>query len=254
MTKEEAIELVKQDAFGLENLDAKFKNDREIVMTAVSINGNAFKYASEELKNDREIAMAAVSNHGSVLQYVSEVFKNDREIVMAAVSNSGYALEYASEKLKNDREIVMAAMILDDNVIKYASKQLREEILMTTFEVVTTTDLGINVFESKKHKLQVALDDLESPLKWDEISDALREWKMGKGDGWRLPTIVELELIYRGLHLKSIGNFSPENYWSSTTRLNSTHASTLVFTGGYDEIISLYRGNNTIPVRAVRSI
>lgn len=126
--------------------------------------------------------------------------------------------------------------------------------MKTTFEIVTDTRTSINVFESKEHKLQVALDDLESPLKWVEISDALRESRMGKGDGWRLPTIVELKLIYRGLHLKSMGNFSPHNYWSSNQHYNRTMASSFVFTGGYDEIISLYQHNNTCPVRAVRTI
>jgi threonine dehydratase len=50
MTKEEAIELVKQNALALKNLDAKFKKDREIVLAAVGNHGLALGYASEALK------------------------------------------------------------------------------------------------------------------------------------------------------------------------------------------------------------
>ncbi len=38
------------------------------------------------------------------------------------------------------------------------------------------------------------------------------------GDGWRLPSFEELELIYNQLHLKGIGNFKSQEfdfYWSN---------------------------------------
>ena len=42
------------------------------------------KVASEELKNDREIVLTAVSKNSGALQYASEELKKDREIVLAA--------------------------------------------------------------------------------------------------------------------------------------------------------------------------
>ena len=42
------------------------------VMTAVSKNGLALKYASEELKDNSEIVLKAVSENGLALQYASQ--------------------------------------------------------------------------------------------------------------------------------------------------------------------------------------
>ena len=54
--------------------------------------------------------LAAVSNNGYALEFATEELKGDREIVLAAVSKSGVALQFATEELKGDREIVMAAV------------------------------------------------------------------------------------------------------------------------------------------------
>ena len=40
------------------------KNNREIVMEAVKQNGNALRYASEDLMRDSEIVMEAVKQNG----------------------------------------------------------------------------------------------------------------------------------------------------------------------------------------------
>ena len=45
-------------------------------MSAVSQNGQALRYASDEMKGDQEIVLAAVSNNADVLQYASDALKN----------------------------------------------------------------------------------------------------------------------------------------------------------------------------------
>merc|ERR1712194_867406 len=78
----------------------------EIVLAAVSKNGDALQWASADLKADREIVLAAVSNDGFALQYASADLKADREIVVIAVSKNGNSLQYASADLKADREFL----------------------------------------------------------------------------------------------------------------------------------------------------
>ena len=63
------------------------EGDPEIVMQAVSLNGNALQFAAQELKGDRKVVMAAVSN-GCALQHATEQFKGDRKIVRASVSKT----------------------------------------------------------------------------------------------------------------------------------------------------------------------
>lgn len=44
------------------------------------------QYASEELQSDREVVLAAVSQNGQALKYVSKELESDKEVVMAAFS------------------------------------------------------------------------------------------------------------------------------------------------------------------------
>ena len=105
-------------------------------MQAVSENGRALQYATEELKGDRKIVMAAVSKNGGALQYATEELKGDRKIVMTAVSNDGLALQHATEELKCDREIVMTAVSVDGLALRCSTKELKDdgEILQHALE------------------------------------------------------------------------------------------------------------------------
>ena len=46
----------------------------------------ALQYTSEERRDDRHIVLAAVTQDGSVLEYASEELKRDRDLVLAAVT------------------------------------------------------------------------------------------------------------------------------------------------------------------------
>ena len=73
-------------------------------MQAVSLNGKALQFATEELKGDRKIVMAAVSNNGFALLFATEELRGDRKIVMAAVSQNGRALQFAVRELRGPRD------------------------------------------------------------------------------------------------------------------------------------------------------
>jgi hypothetical protein len=61
-------------------------------------------------------------------------------------------------------------------------------------------------------RIQIAENDFEEKFMFsDEAKKAVCEL----GNGWRLPTITELEQIYNNLHKIGIGNFTGA-YWSST--------------------------------------
>jgi hypothetical protein len=276
MTKEEAIDLVKKDLNALEHLDAHYKSDKDVVLTATSQNGNALQYASEELKNDREIVMAAVSINGNALQYAPEVFKNDREIVLAAVSSIyGDALQYASNGLKNDREIVFAAVRKSGYSLKYASDECKNDkefikrilavnnasildyidglwkddadilsCINTTFNITTDLKTGQQIWESKELKLQVSISDFENKMDWDEAYFACRDL----GEDWRLPSLCELDEMNKLLVSKR--KFSTFPYWSCDDFDNLAYAWAFIFHGGSSQRSKGYTYN----VFAVRNI
>ena len=49
-------------------------------------------------------------------------------------------------------------------------------------------------------------------MTWLDAKSACEEL----GEGWRLPTIDELQAIHEQLHEEGKGNFKDEIYWSST--------------------------------------
>ena len=52
MTREEALKLVQEDAWNLQDLPEEFKKDKEVVLEALQQDGFVFEYADDSLKND----------------------------------------------------------------------------------------------------------------------------------------------------------------------------------------------------------
>jgi len=81
-----------------------------VVLAAVTQNGRALKYASEELKGDREVVLLAVTQDGFMLYHASEELKRDREVVLAALAQHELALDFVSAELlelQEDREVLL---------------------------------------------------------------------------------------------------------------------------------------------------
>eukprot|EP00746_Dinoflagellata_sp_MGD_P168013 gnl/MRDRNA2_/MRDRNA2_99083_c0_seq1.p1 gnl/MRDRNA2_/MRDRNA2_99083_c0~~gnl/MRDRNA2_/MRDRNA2_99083_c0_seq1.p1 ORF type:complete len:584 (-),score=93.39 gnl/MRDRNA2_/MRDRNA2_99083_c0_seq1:59-1810(-) len=104
-------------------------SDRDYVLSQVRLDGwnLGYKYISEELKDDREVVMEAVSRNGAALTYASEALKDDREVVQNAILSNSWALADASDKLKNDKKLVMQAVRLDGLSLAFASRPLRRD-------------------------------------------------------------------------------------------------------------------------------
>ena len=107
-------------SWGLRLASDKLKNDKEVVMAAVTQNGAALEYAPFKWKNDKEIVMLAALNSvkldlhfGSTpcdpLQHASSKLRHDKDVVMTAVAINGYALKFASAELRNDKEVIAAS-------------------------------------------------------------------------------------------------------------------------------------------------
>ena len=75
--------------------------------------------------------------------------------------------------------------------------------------------------------LEVAQNDFPNRMKWDDAKKACSDL----GDGWRLPTINELNILYK--NKKIIGKYLKDGYWSSTEI--DTYTSYYVNFGNDDE-------------------
>ncbi|NGX33220.1 MAG: hypothetical protein K1060chlam4_01281, partial [Candidatus Anoxychlamydiales bacterium] len=111
----------------LKYVPADLKKNKEIVLTAVELNGWDLKHAHEDLKKDKEIVLAAVKQNGWALEYADEDLKKDKEIVLAAVKQYGWILLYAHKDLKKDKETVLAAVKQNVWALQCAHKDLKKD-------------------------------------------------------------------------------------------------------------------------------
>jgi len=99
------------------------KSDKEIVLAAVTQNGNALQYASDDLKGDQNVVFAAFKQKG----YSVEGHMSVREMILAAVRADGNNLQFASNELREDREVVLAAVRKSGAALKFALGELNQD-------------------------------------------------------------------------------------------------------------------------------
>ena len=119
----------------------------------------------------------------------------------------------------------------------------REQIKNITIDGVEYTPIKLG-------KLEVAQNDFPNRMQWKDAKKACADL----GNGWRLPTKDELDLLYQ--YKDDIGNMKEEEYeqyyWSSTS-YNKYYAWFQDFINGY-QFYLLYSKSFFHAVRAVRDI
>ena len=79
-------------------------------MQALRQNGEAFEYADASLKNDKEFVLKAVCIDGNAVLYcASESLQDDKEVVLAAIKQNPDAINHASDNLQNDPILIKAS-------------------------------------------------------------------------------------------------------------------------------------------------
>lgn len=107
---------------------------------------------------------------------------------------------------------------------------------------------GYVVYEKDGHGLVVSPSDI-GLLTWKNAKTACDELILNGYSDWRLPSIKELELIYKNVYKAGIGNFVRDVYWSST-EFSAYFAWYFCFFNGY---ANDYDKGLTYRVRAVRT-
>lgn len=83
---------------------------RELLL-AVQTDGTLLRFAESEFRNDFDIVWSAVNQNGLALEFASFKLKSDRFIVTEAVKQYGPSLVYAGKFLKHDTDLLMLANI-----------------------------------------------------------------------------------------------------------------------------------------------
>ncbi len=125
MTKEEALEKVKEDKDFLEKYQ-EWNNDKDVVIVKIREYGLGLQYVSKTLQNDKDVILAAIENNAENAFYIFDKLKNDKQFVLLAVKVNGLALEYM-QHFNNDKEIVLEAIKQYSGSIEFASMNLRND-------------------------------------------------------------------------------------------------------------------------------
>ena len=57
-----------------------YKNDKNVIMTFVKLNGYILKYVSKKLKNDNDVVLQAVKNLGNSLKFANSRLLSNKKI------------------------------------------------------------------------------------------------------------------------------------------------------------------------------
>lgn len=100
---------------------------------------------------------------------------------------------------------------------------------------------------TNEHGLIASKHDLSGEADWDEAMDFCSQYTAGGFTDWRLPSDIELNLIY--LQKGKLGEFVRFSYWSSSEYAGHFAFFQNFYTGEQDNDFK----DNTCYVRAVRS-
>ena len=116
---------------------AAHKNDKELVLAAVTQKGHLLDCASKELQADNEVVLAAVAQDSRALVHAAEALRRDPTIVLAAVTQNGMAVKYAHpELLIASKEIMLVGVAQDFRALEFAPQgdESYKEIALAAFK------------------------------------------------------------------------------------------------------------------------
>ena len=131
-----ALAACTNSGMALEFVSDMLKDNREVVVAAISNSGASLCYASSRMRNDREVVVAACNEHTLAIEFASDALKGDRGLMLGLCRINGVSLAYASNELQSDEEVVTAAVKSCNMALKWASEELKrnKEIVLAACE------------------------------------------------------------------------------------------------------------------------
>jgi hypothetical protein len=127
-----AMESVTSNPSNLSVMSDQIKNNKEIVLRAVSVSsGAALLDASDTLRNDANFVLSFIKHHPRALKFASEHLRNNREFIAKALRQNPIVLRHVSDAFKDDLKIIGIAVVSlkkqnrRGSVLQFASERIR---------------------------------------------------------------------------------------------------------------------------------
>ena len=162
-TKESALAVIRLDVEDFPFISDELRNDKDVMLAAVSSDGGLLEFAADELRNDKEVVSAALAapwkpfespycKNDSALKYASEQLRSDREFVLPEINSNFYALKYVSDDLRNDKELLLqVAQGNEGCAFEFASDELHND-----------KDMALAIVTIKGESLEYASENLRN--------------------------------------------------------------------------------------------
>ncbi|CAE7385617.1 unnamed protein product [Symbiodinium natans] len=187
------IEEVAQDWRRLRKASEAVRNDKDLVLAAIERSqGEAVKFAGDDIRADREVMLAAMKCNGSLYRYANPSLGLDMEFMLAVlhqppcrhcplpswqwhtspemcsdksfillmVARKGLALQHAASELRGDEEVVRAAMSEYPLAFQHASHALRSNRDFARYALTVGMGNFIHVADELKGDRRFILDCL----------------------------------------------------------------------------------------------
>lgn len=141
------LQAVSLNGIALQYASDELKDNEIIVRQAMSTNCWAFMYASSRLKCNKELVMQAVEKNGAIISYCP-YFSDDWDVALKAIKENGDSLKYVSDRLKNNKKLVLKA--LKDNMfaLNHLSENLRNDKEVAIF-CITKNENNLSHFSQE---------------------------------------------------------------------------------------------------------
>ena len=140
-------------------------------LRAIERNEYELEKASGQIKNNKVVVLAAVTKRGKALEFASDEMKNTEDVVMAAVTEDWQALKWASKEMKSKEAIVVTAVTQDLGALRFVGGEAKYKLQQALEQARTVagekakaalsadslTD-GVRIFEST-HPYENSMDE-----------------------------------------------------------------------------------------------
>ena len=123
---EEAVEVVRNNAYNYYYLNDKLKNDKSVIVAAVMTDIDLFSYIPEAFKNNKEFILEIIEECPLIIESISDELKNDKMIIWKGLQQDGWTLKYASNEIKDNILFVLEAVKDTPEAIEFATQRIQD--------------------------------------------------------------------------------------------------------------------------------
>ena len=170
--KSRAIKLIQKKGWKvLAKCGKGLKDDHEVVLEAIGINGDAIALASERIQKDYNMTIFAVQN-GSQFAYETAViaFANDIFIACVAVRRHGHLYDKLSPELQKQSDVLLASLhscpsivarVADHDLLRSCIGKITDGATMDAVAACATQRGLMHLFPQKQQHLCFLREDVD---------------------------------------------------------------------------------------------